>query len=99
MPDANRDDVDQRHRQEDFPGEPEQLIDTDTRPGAADPDVQRQRVGRGGQRIDDAWNDGAQAYLGITTAGFSAIIRPNLAKNQAIEITQPILGRSQPGPR
>ena len=30
-------------------------------------------VGRGGQRIDDAWNDGAQAYLGITTAGF-----PNL---------------------
>ena len=30
-------------------------------------------VGRGGRRIDDAWNDGAQAYLGITTAGF-----PNL---------------------
>jgi cyclohexanone monooxygenase len=30
-------------------------------------------VGRGGQRIDDAWADGAQAYLGITTAGF-----PNL---------------------
>lgn len=30
-------------------------------------------VGRDGRRIDDAWNDGAQAYLGITTAGF-----PNL---------------------
>jgi cation diffusion facilitator CzcD-associated flavoprotein CzcO len=30
-------------------------------------------VGRGGRRIDDAWEDGAQAYLGITTAGF-----PNL---------------------
>jgi len=30
-------------------------------------------VGRGGHHIDDAWNDGAQAYLGITTAGF-----PNL---------------------
>ena len=30
-------------------------------------------VGRAGQRLDDAWNDGAQAYLGITTAGF-----PNL---------------------
>ena len=29
--------------------------------------------GRGGQRIDDAWSDGARAYLGITTAGF-----PNL---------------------
>lgn len=30
-------------------------------------------VGRGGTRIDDAWNDGAAAYFGITTAGF-----PNL---------------------
>ena len=30
-------------------------------------------VGRGGQRIDEAWRDGPQAYLGITTAGF-----PNL---------------------
>ncbi|MCB0996765.1 MAG: NAD(P)/FAD-dependent oxidoreductase [Acidimicrobiales bacterium] len=30
-------------------------------------------VGRDGRTIDDAWNDGAQAYLGITTAGF-----PNL---------------------
>jgi cation diffusion facilitator CzcD-associated flavoprotein CzcO len=30
-------------------------------------------VGRGGRRIEDAWSDGAQAYLGITTAGF-----PNL---------------------
>ncbi|MEN8162281.1 MAG: NAD(P)/FAD-dependent oxidoreductase, partial [Myxococcota bacterium] len=30
-------------------------------------------VGRGGVRIDEAWSDGAQAYLGITTAGF-----PNL---------------------
>ena len=29
--------------------------------------------GRGGQRIEDAWADGAQAYLGITVAGF-----PNL---------------------
>ena len=29
--------------------------------------------GRGGQHIDDAWKDGATAYLGITTAGF-----PNL---------------------
>ena len=29
--------------------------------------------GRGGIRIDDAWNDGPLAYLGITTAGF-----PNL---------------------
>lgn len=30
-------------------------------------------VGRSGQHIDDAWNDGATAYLGITTTGF-----PNL---------------------
>ncbi len=30
-------------------------------------------AGRGGQRIEDAWNDGARAYLGVTTAGF-----PNL---------------------
>ncbi len=29
--------------------------------------------GRRGQRIDDAWNDGARAYLGVTTTGF-----PNL---------------------
>jgi cation diffusion facilitator CzcD-associated flavoprotein CzcO len=29
--------------------------------------------GRGGRRIEDAWVDGAQAYLGITVAGF-----PNL---------------------
>jgi cyclohexanone monooxygenase len=30
-------------------------------------------VGRDGRRLDDAWADGPQAYLGITTAGF-----PNL---------------------
>lgn len=30
-------------------------------------------VGRGGRHIQDAWNDGATAYLGITTSGF-----PNL---------------------
>ena len=30
-------------------------------------------TGRDGRRIDDAWNDGPLAYLGITTAGF-----PNL---------------------
>jgi cation diffusion facilitator CzcD-associated flavoprotein CzcO len=30
-------------------------------------------VGRGGHRLDEAWSDGAQAYLGITTSGF-----PNL---------------------
>ncbi len=30
-------------------------------------------TGRGGRRLSDAWADGAQAYLGITTAGF-----PNL---------------------
>ena len=30
-------------------------------------------VGRDGRHIDDAWADGAQAYLGVTTAGF-----PNL---------------------
>jgi cation diffusion facilitator CzcD-associated flavoprotein CzcO len=30
-------------------------------------------VGRGGRHIEDAWSDGATAYLGITTAGF-----PNL---------------------
>jgi cation diffusion facilitator CzcD-associated flavoprotein CzcO len=30
-------------------------------------------VGRGGRNIAEAWNDGARAYLGITTAGF-----PNL---------------------
>lgn len=29
--------------------------------------------GRDGRNINDAWNDGAQAYLGVTTAGF-----PNL---------------------
>jgi cation diffusion facilitator CzcD-associated flavoprotein CzcO len=27
-------------------------------------------VGRGGVHINDAWNDGAIAYLGVTTAGF-----------------------------
>jgi cation diffusion facilitator CzcD-associated flavoprotein CzcO len=30
-------------------------------------------TGRNGRHLDDAWSDGAQAYLGITTAGF-----PNL---------------------
>ena len=30
-------------------------------------------TGRNGRRLDDAWSDGAQAYLGITTSGF-----PNL---------------------
>jgi len=30
-------------------------------------------VGRGGLRLDDAWDDGAAAYMGIATAGF-----PNL---------------------
>ena len=30
-------------------------------------------TGRGGRRLKDAWQDGAQAYLGITTSGF-----PNL---------------------
>ena len=30
-------------------------------------------TGRNGTRLEDAWNDGAQAYLGITTHGF-----PNL---------------------
>ena len=30
-------------------------------------------TGRGGQDINDAWADGAQAYLGVVTAGF-----PNL---------------------
>src|SRR5207244_5243730 len=30
-------------------------------------------VGRAGRHIVDAWHDGAQAYLGVTTAGF-----PNL---------------------
>jgi cation diffusion facilitator CzcD-associated flavoprotein CzcO len=30
-------------------------------------------VGRGGRHIDEAWHDGAHAYLGITTSGF-----PNL---------------------
>src|SRR5262249_8890929 len=29
--------------------------------------------GRGGRRIDEAWSDGARAWLGVTTAGF-----PNL---------------------
>jgi cation diffusion facilitator CzcD-associated flavoprotein CzcO len=32
-----------------------------------------QVTGRNGQRIEQAWNDGARAYLGVTTAGF-----PNL---------------------
>jgi cation diffusion facilitator CzcD-associated flavoprotein CzcO len=30
-------------------------------------------TGRGGRSIEDAWSDGARAYLGVTTAGF-----PNL---------------------
>lgn len=30
-------------------------------------------TGRNGMRLDDAWSDGAQAYLGLTTSGF-----PNL---------------------
>jgi len=29
-----------------------------------------QIVGRGGRHLDDAWRDGAEAYLGITTSGF-----------------------------
>src|SRR4029077_19210873 len=30
-------------------------------------------TGRNGRHLDDAWSNGAQAYLGVTTAGF-----PNL---------------------
>jgi cation diffusion facilitator CzcD-associated flavoprotein CzcO len=29
--------------------------------------------GRGGRKLEDAWRDGAQAYLGITTSGFPNI--------------------------
>ena len=29
--------------------------------------------GRGGRKLEDAWSDGAQAYLGITTSGFPNI--------------------------
>ena len=44
-------------------------------------------VGRAGRRLADAWNDGAQAYLGITTAGFPNLFQlygPNTNKGSIL---------------
>ncbi|MGI9603904.1 MAG: flavin-containing monooxygenase [Acidimicrobiales bacterium] len=48
-------------------------------------------VGRGGRRLSDAWNDGAQAYLGITTAGFPNLFMlygPNTNNGSIIEMIE-----------
>ncbi|MBK8957307.1 MAG: hypothetical protein IPM80_02480 [Proteobacteria bacterium] len=37
--------------------------------------------GRDGARLRDAWRDGAQAYLGITTAGFPGTCSCSTAPN------------------
>jgi cation diffusion facilitator CzcD-associated flavoprotein CzcO len=47
--------------------------------------------GRGGKRIDDAWNDGAIAYLGITTAGFPNLFMlygPNTNNGSILEMIE-----------
>ena len=47
--------------------------------------------GRDGKRIDDAWNDGAIAYLGITTAGFPNLFMlygPNTNNGSILEMIE-----------
>ncbi|MEZ4331521.1 MAG: NAD(P)/FAD-dependent oxidoreductase [Myxococcota bacterium] len=47
--------------------------------------------GRGGKRIDEAWNDGAIAYLGITTAGFPNLFMlygPNTNNGSILEMIE-----------
>jgi cation diffusion facilitator CzcD-associated flavoprotein CzcO len=49
-------------------------------------------VGRGGLRIEDAWRDGAQAYLGITTAGFPNLFMlygPNTNNGSILSMIEP----------
>jgi cation diffusion facilitator CzcD-associated flavoprotein CzcO len=51
--------------------------------------------GRGGKRIDDAWNDGAIAYLGITTAGFPNLFMlygPNTNNGSILEMIESQVG-------
>jgi len=47
--------------------------------------------GRGGQRIEEAWKDGATAYLGITTAGFPNLFMlygPNTNNGSILEMIE-----------
>ncbi len=47
--------------------------------------------GRGGKRIEEAWNDGAIAYLGITTAGFPNLFMlygPNTNNGSILEMIE-----------
>jgi len=47
--------------------------------------------GRDGQHIDDAWHDGANAYLGITTAGFPNLFMlygPNTNNGSILEMIE-----------
>ena len=48
-------------------------------------------TGRGGTHIDDAWSDGASAYLGITTAGFPNLFMlygPNTNNGSILEMIE-----------
>ncbi len=48
-------------------------------------------TGRRGERIEDAWNDGARAYLGITTAGFPNLFMlygPNTNNGSILEMIE-----------
>jgi len=48
-------------------------------------------TGRDGQHIDDAWRDGANAYLGITTAGFPNLFMlygPNTNNGSILEMIE-----------
>ena len=48
-------------------------------------------TGRGGRHIDDAWHDGANAYLGITTAGFPNLFMlygPNTNNGSILEMIE-----------
>jgi len=47
--------------------------------------------GRGGQSIEEAWSDGASAYLGVTTAGFPNLFMlygPNTNNGSIIEMIE-----------
>jgi cyclohexanone monooxygenase len=47
--------------------------------------------GRGGRSIDEAWSEGAQAYLGITTAGFPNLFMlygPNTNNGSILEMIE-----------
>ena len=49
-------------------------------------------VGRDGRRIDDAWNDGPLAYLGITTSGFPNLFMlygPNTNNGSILTMLEP----------